>query len=56
MRVLYGVKCNANQVCKLNKAFYEPKQATGCNFRKSFDRKLRKDSKIHLSIVVYAFR
>ena len=32
MRVLDGVKCNANQVCKLNKALYGLKQAARCWF------------------------
>ena len=39
MRVQYGVKCNANQVCKLNKAFYELKEATRCWF-KTFEKAL----------------
>ena len=32
MRVPQGVKCNANQVCKLNKALYGLKQAARCWF------------------------
>ena len=32
MRVSDSVKCDANQVCKLNKAFYELKQAARCWF------------------------
>ena len=39
MRVPDGVKCNNNQVCKLNKAFYELKQATRCWF-KTFEKAL----------------
>ena len=39
MRVPDGVKCNNNQVCKFNKAFYELKQATRCWF-KTFEKAL----------------
>ena len=40
MRVPDGVKCNDNQVCKLNKALYGLKQAAICwfeTFEKSFN-------------------
>ena len=39
MRVPDGVKCHNNQVCKLNKAIYELKQATRCLF-KTFEKAL----------------